>query len=95
MPRATRLGDCDTGHDFCPPRPLVSASPNVFINGKNAGRTGDSYALHKCPLHKPHVGHIASGSASVYINGKSAGRIGDAVSCGGSVAEGSRDVYIG
>ena len=95
MPKATRLGDCDTGHDDCPPRALVSASPNVFINGKNAGRTGDRYALHKCSLHKPHDGYIASGSNSVYINGKGAGRIGDAVSCGGAVAESSPNVYIG
>jgi len=35
------------------------------------------------------------GSSSVYINGKAAGRIGDPVSCGGTVAEGSSNVFIG
>ena len=95
MPAQTRLGDLDTGHDACPPRPLVTASTNVFINGKGAGRVNDSYAAHGCPVHAPHTGGIASGSATVFINGRSAGRIGDPVSCGGSVAEGSPDVFVG
>lgn len=59
MSSATRLGDLDTGHDACAPTALVSASPNV------------------------------------YINGRAAGRIGDPVSCGGTVAEGSINVFIG
>lgn len=46
MSSATRLGDLDTGHDACAPTALVSASPNVYINGRAAGRVGDSYAPH-------------------------------------------------
>lgn len=95
MPAATRVGDNDTGHDACPPRALSSGSPNVFINGKAAGRIGDSYPPHSCDIHLPHGGVIASGSSSVFINGIPAGRIGDAVSCGGSVAQGSENVFIG
>ena len=95
MSNATRLGDLDTGHDACPATALVSASPNVFINGKAAGRVGDSYATHGCVSHASHSGVIAAGSTSVFINGKAAGRIGDPVSCGGSVAEGSSNVFIG
>lgn len=95
MAAATRLNDKDTGHDACPGRELVTASPNVFINGRAAGRVGDSYAAHGCHIHTPHSGIIADGSATVFINGKKAGRIGDPVSCGGSVAEGSPDVFIG
>jgi uncharacterized Zn-binding protein involved in type VI secretion len=95
MSNATRLGDLDTGHDACPPTALVSASTNVFINGKGAGRVGDSYVAHGCVNHPSHSGVIASGSSSVFINGRAAGRIGDAVSCGGSVAEGSSNVFIG
>ena len=90
MPKATRLGDNDTGHDACAPTALVSASADVIINGKGAGRVGDSYAPHGCVAHPTHSGVIASGSSSVYING-----IGDPVSCGGSVAAGSGDVIIG
>ena len=95
MASATRLGDQDSGHDDCPPRNLESASGNVFINGQGAGREGDSYPLHECGLHLPHTGSISSGSDSVYINGKRAARVGDSVSCGGSVATGSPNVFVG
>ncbi len=95
MPQATRLGDLDTGHDACPPTGLVTASSNVIINGKGAGRVGDTYAPHGCIVHTPHSGSIASGSGTVFINGRSAGRVGDPVSCGGSVAQGSNNVYVG
>ena len=91
----TRLGDLDTGHDACPPTALARASPNVLVNGKGAGRVGDAYVSHSCPVHGPHTGTIASGSGSVFINGKSAGRIGDNVSCGGAVAQGSPNVIVG
>lgn len=93
--QATRLGDLCTGHDLCPPRPLVQGSPNVFINGKPAGRVGDLYAPHGCFYHPPHTGVIASGSSTVFINGKPAGRVGDPVSCGSAVAQGSPTVFIG
>lgn len=95
MPAITRLGDIDTGHDLCPPRALNSASPNVFINGKGAGRVTDTYVPHGCINHPPHSGNIASGSATVFINGLPAARIGDNVSCGGSVAQGSPNVFVG
>lgn len=95
MAKATRLGDNDSGHDACPPTGLVTASSNVYINGKGAGRVGDSYSPHSCIEHPPHVGHIASGSSTVFINGRRAGRVGDAVDCGGSVAQGSENVLVG
>ena len=95
MPKATRLGDNDTGHDACAPTALVTASTDVIINGKGAGRVGASSAPHGCVAPPTHSGVIASGSASVYINGKAAGRIGDSISCGGSVAAGSSNVMIG
>lgn len=95
MAAATRLGDSNTGHDSCAPVALASASSDVIINGKGAGRVGDTYAVHGCDAHPAHSGSIASGSATVFINGKAAGRIGDPVSCGGSVAAGSPNVFIG
>lgn len=95
MPALTRVGDLNTGHDACPPVDLASGSSNVFVNGKAAGRVGDPYNPHGCQVHAPHSGVIASGSGSVFINGIPAGRIGDSVSCGGSVAEGSPDVFVG
>ena len=95
MANATRLGDKNTGHDICPPTGLNTGSIDVFINGKQAGRLSDRYAVHSCKDHPPHAGTISSGSGSVFINGKNAARIGDSVSCGGSVAEGSSNVFIG
>lgn len=95
MPQATRLGDNDTGHDACPSTALASASGNVLINGKGAGRMSDSYAPHGCIDHPSHSGVLSSGSGTVLINGRKAGRIGDSVSCGGNAAEGSSNVIIG
>ena len=95
MAKVTRLGDLGSGHDFCGDRNLASASSNVFINGKGAGRVGDSYTSHSCEDHPPHSGVIAGGSQTVFVNGRRVGRIGDGISCGGSVAQGSPNVFVG
>lgn len=95
MPAATRHRDYCTGHDLCPAVPLDSRSPNVYINGKGAGRVSDEYDVHGCPAHPGHPDHIEDGSRTVYINGLRAGRVGDPVWMGGSVRDGSPNVYIG
>lgn len=95
MPAATRLNDNSTGHDACPPVPLVEGSPNVIINGRPAGRLGDHYASHGCVIHPSHQDVIATGSSKVVINGRPAARVGDAVSIGGAVQNGSGNVIIG
>jgi uncharacterized Zn-binding protein involved in type VI secretion len=95
MPAATRLNDNSTGHDACPPVPLVEGSPNVIINGRPAGRLGDHYASHGCVIHPGHQDVIAAGSSKVVINGRPAARVGDAVSIGGAVQNGSGNVIIG
>ena len=96
MPALTREADKCTGHDACPPRPLATCSPDVIVNGRGAARVvKDIYEAHGCDAHAPHSAVIASGSGNTYINGYPAGRIGDPVSCGGSVAEGSPNVFVG
>ena len=95
MPAVTRVGDNDTGHDACPPRPLATGSQNVFTNSIPTGRVSDSYVPHGCVVHAPHSGVIAAGSSTVYVNSLQIGRIGDPVSCGGSVAVGSGNVFAG
>lgn len=95
MPAVTRVGDNDTGHDACPPRPLATGSGDVFVNSIKTGRQTDSYVPHGCVVHAPHSGIIASGSSTVYVNSLQIGRIGDPVSCGGSVAVGSGNVFAG
>lgn len=95
MPAATRKGDQCTGHDACPPVPLVEFSPNANINKLGAGRVGDHYSTHGCVSHPGHQDVIAAGSSTVFINGRPAARIGDAVSIGGTVRDGSPNVRIG
>ena len=95
MPEATRLNDNCTGHDACPPVPLIEGSPNVIINGRPAGRLGDHYTSHGCVAHPGHQDVIAAGSSKVVINGKPAARISDDVSLGGAVQDGSDNVILG
>ncbi|UQI40969.1 PAAR domain-containing protein [Vreelandella venusta] len=90
MPAAARLADMCTGHGSCKPRPAISGSPNVFINGQAAHRVGDAWAKH-CS----HSGVLAAGSSSVFVNGMPKGRVGDPVSCGSLVATGSSNVFVG
>lgn len=99
MPSAARLGDSGGGHGCFPATPIIAGSGDVSINGKPAARKGDAVLLHACPCpYKPHGVHgrsISSGSSNVSINGKPAARVGDAIDCGGSVASGSGNVFIG
>ena len=95
MPGATRLGDNCTGHGGFPPRTNISASSDVFINGKGAHRQGDGWSVHCDPSPSCHSSSLASGSSSVFVNGKQLGRIGDPVACGSSIAAGSGNVFAG
>jgi uncharacterized Zn-binding protein involved in type VI secretion len=94
MTGAVRLGDFDSGHGCFPSRANISASPDVFVNGKPSHRVGDGWALHGCSVCAPHGGVAASGSPDVFVNGKPKCRVGDAVSCGSSMATGSSDVIV-
>ncbi len=92
---AARLGDICTGHGCFPPRPSISGSPTVLINGLPAHRVGDAWAVHGCPVCVPHGSVLAAGSPTVFVNGLPLGRIGDAVACGSFVATGSPNVIVG
>ncbi|MDL2289087.1 PAAR domain-containing protein [Oscillospiraceae bacterium OttesenSCG-928-F05] len=95
MPGATRLGDYNTGHGGFPPVPLITASSDVLINGIGAGRAGDMYPPHTDPSPETDTDSISAGSATVFINGRAAARIGDPIDNGGTVADGSGNVFIG
>lgn len=92
---AARLYDICTGHGCYPPRPCISASSNVLINGRGAMRVGDRFSSHCCPKRGCHTGNLSSGGTTVLINNKAVGRIGDPVSCGSSVMTASDNVLIG
>ena len=94
MPGAVRLHDTCTGHGCFPSRENISASTNVFINGRGAHRVGDAWASHCCPGSGCHGGTQATGSPNVFVNGKALARIGDSIDCGSSNATGSSDVIV-
>ena len=91
----TRLGDLTAGHDGFPPRPSISASPNVTCNNIAVVRLNDSYDVHCNIVPVCHVGVLSTGSGTVTVNGLPLGRVGDSVSCGDTVAEGSPNVVCG
>lgn len=72
--------------------PLISGSPNVFVNGKAMVRKGDLVASHG---RSPHSGVVkmVTASKTVFCNGKGACRKGDLASCSHK-ATGSSNVKI-
>lgn len=95
MPNAARLMDYCSGHGDFPPRPCISASTNVFINGRGAVRVSDVWDTHCNPAPSCHNGTTVSGSTRVFINGLPAARVGDSIDCGSVIGTGSPNVFIG
>ena len=95
MPAVTVLGQLDTGHGSWPPRGNNKASTNVFVNGIGVHRSTDTYPIHCNTDPECHPATLSSGSGTVKINGLDCARIGDPVSCGGTIAEGSSNVFAG
>ena len=96
MPKAGRKGDIGSDHPAgWPPSPAIEGSPDVNTNGRPARRKGDAVAVHAKPGSPPHPRAVSQGSSTVNINGKPAARVGDGINCGGSVATGSGNVFIG
>lgn len=88
------LGDMGMDHEGFPPTPVISGSPNVFIDGKPVARVGDQLAPHSKPKHPPHPRSITSGAPTVLINGMPVAVTGGAISCGG-VTIGSSSAVAG
>lgn len=85
---------------FIPPSiegKIVTGSPNVTFNSLPAARAAAPGALDTVACNK-HAGAppmLAQGSDNVFINSQPAARIGDMTTCGGTIAEGSADVFVG
>jgi uncharacterized Zn-binding protein involved in type VI secretion len=104
MPSAARLGDkaqVDADAHGCPAcphpavGPIVTGSPDVFVNGKPAARQ-DDLGIHAVCC-GPNTFTIQRGSPTVYVNGKPFARMNDQTKhCGasGPIIEGSPDVNI-
>lgn len=84
-----------TGHGDWPPRPTAEWSPDVYAEGLNVHRVGDTWVTHCNTKGQCHVGATSGGSHTVYCNGKQVARIGDPVSCGETIATGRATVFVG
>jgi len=91
MAGVVRKGDNCSGHATFPPRAATSWSPDVFVNGLNVIRFGDSWAVHCCGI--PCHGGSSAGSGSVYVNGNVIQISGDPISCGSTHATCSSNVF--
>jgi len=91
MAGVVRKGDNGSGHGTFPPRSSTSWSTNVFANGLEVVRFGDSWAVHCCgaPCH----GGSTAGAGSVFVNGEVLQISGDPISCGSTCVACSPDVF--
>lgn len=90
----SRLGDITTGHGCHAPVIGATASANVYVNGIPAHKVGDTTVVHTCGT-DVHPDTMSVGSTTVKINGTDAMRIGDILTPGGTIAEGSHNVFVG
>lgn len=92
-PPVHRLNDFSAGHCF-EPRPIITASQNVFVNGRGATRIGDYSPTHTCG-DSSHDSVMVGGSSTVNVNGIPLCRVGDPHSCGDRAGQGSPNVFSG
>lgn len=67
---------------------VISASADVFANGKGVARLGDTYG---CPIHGPNP--IVTASSDSFANSRGVVRVGDATACGATLIDGSPDTF--
>lgn len=91
MPSVVRKGDTASSHGSFPSTAVKSGSSNVFINGLPCSRKGDSCDSHS-DGYSTHSRSVSGGSSTVFVNGVPIARVGDAVSCGGTLSNGSPNV---
>jgi uncharacterized Zn-binding protein involved in type VI secretion len=72
---------------------ILTGSPNVHVNGKEAARAHVDTA--HCDQHSSAPQILAQGSDTVHINGMPAARVGDLTVCDGKISAGSANVHIG
>jgi len=89
----SRLGDITSGHGCHPPVIGATASPNVYVNNLPAHHATNTTVPHTCGT-DVHPDVYTLGSAKVMINGQQAMPIGGTLLPGGTVAEGSHNVFI-
>jgi uncharacterized Zn-binding protein involved in type VI secretion len=84
-----------TGPTYFPPRPAVTGSLTVFVEGVPLVRASiDTWAPHTDTI-SVHPGMGVGGSQTVFCEGMPVMRLGDPIDCGSVVAMGSSTVFIG
>lgn len=94
MSGIAHIGSMSTGHDGYTPRPLISGSPSVFVNGVAISRVSDAWQEH-CDNTSCHMCNQAVGSSTVFINGIALARVGDSTGCGDQISDGSNNTFSG
>lgn len=94
MPAVALEGDVCTGHGGYPSRDGVASSESISINGKRVHLVGDYWNTHKSGK-SSHSSYLAAGWPTVHINGKEVGYVGAPIACGGTIATGSSNVFVG
>lgn len=94
-----RMGiDICSGHPagptYFPPRPAITGSTTVFVEGLPAVRIGDLWDPHTNNI-STHPSPGAGGSLTVFVEGQPLMRIGDPIACGSVCAMGSTTVFSG
>lgn len=86
-----------SGHGPFPPTKAIATATTVRVNGKPILRQGDPTAIHTRMVdpYDSHSSTVSMGSATVRAEGMPVARIGDSIACGGSVAQGSGNVFCG
>jgi len=77
---------------------IVTGSPDVTINSENAARAAAAPSVQdtvSCAMHGAPPPMLAQGSDNVFIDSLPAARKDDMTTCGGTIAAGSEDVFIG
>lgn len=90
----SRLGDITTGHGCHAPVIGATSSPNVMVNKMPAHKVGDTTVPHTCGT-DVHPDTMSVGATTVMVNGSPAMKIGGLLTPGGTMAEGSHNVFIG
>lgn len=95
MPKDARVTDLWFGACeicSCPYGPIITGSPDVYVNNLQSARKWD---LTMCMCNN-HIGVIITGSPNVFVNNRPDARVTDVVGCGnnGIIVTGSPNLYV-
>lgn len=97
MPAVSHHGHLTDVHVSYAPGSIIATDSKFTIAGQAIARVGDELTDHphlgSSPPHKKAT--ITAGSGSFSVAGKAVVRVGDPTSCGGKIAQGVGDFFVG